>query len=109
MNPSEQTTAASNRKTFFSTPLGAMAGALLGAFIGFSLSKTLSLGERLQQMNMTNIGSSPMLVKLDTKRFNGDGEVLVEAGNRVLRYLRFRVRATGCAVVAELRIRSGNA
>ena len=82
MNANEvrQPTVATDRKAFFQTLLGGLAGALLGALIGFTLSKTLSLGERLQQMNLTNTGSSPMLVKIDTKRFTGDGEVLIEPG-----------------------------
>jgi hypothetical protein len=57
-----------------------LVGALIGALIGFSLSKTLSLGERTQQINVTNTGTVPMLLKLDTKRFTGDGDVLVEPG-----------------------------
>jgi hypothetical protein len=82
MNPNEvrQPTVTSNRKAFPATPLGIMACALVGALIGFTLSKWLSLGERTQQMNLTNTGTGPMLVKLDTKRFTGDGEVLIEAG-----------------------------
>lgn len=68
------------RKSFFATPLGALGGALFGALIGIALSKTLWLGERVQQMNLTNTGASPMLVKIDTKRFTGDGEVLIEPG-----------------------------
>ena len=68
------------RKSFFATPLGALGGALFGALIGIALSKTLSLGERVQQLNLTNTGSSPMLVKIDTKRLTGDGEVLIEPG-----------------------------
>ncbi|MBA3481768.1 MAG: hypothetical protein H0T51_08135 [Pirellulales bacterium] len=82
MNPNElrQPTVATDRKAFFKSPLGVLACALLGALIGFTLSKFLSLGERTQQLNLTNTGSIPMLVKIDTKRFTGDGEVLIEAG-----------------------------
>jgi hypothetical protein len=68
------------RKSFFATPLGALGGAVFGALIGIALSKTLWLGERVQQMNLMNTGSNPMLVKIDTKRFKGDGEVLIEPG-----------------------------
>jgi hypothetical protein len=82
MNPNEvrQPTVTSDRKAFFKPSLGILACALLGALIGFTLSKTLSLGERVQQLNLTNTGSSPMLVIIDTKRFTGDGEVLIDAG-----------------------------
>ncbi len=59
---------------------GVVVGALLGALIGFTLSKALSLGERTQQLNLTNTGSAAMLVKLDTVRWTGDGEVVIEPG-----------------------------
>jgi hypothetical protein len=68
------------RRSFFYTPLGAVVGAVFGALIGIALSKILWLGERTQQMNLTNTGASAMLVKIDTKRFGGDGEVLIEPG-----------------------------
>ena len=59
---------------------GAIVGAFLGALIGFTISKGLSLGERTQQMNLTNTGSATMLAKLDTVRWTGDGEVVIEPG-----------------------------
>ena len=68
------------RGWWFRTPGGAVAGAVLGALIGFALSKSLGLGERLQQMNLTNTGSAAMLVKIDTVRWTGDGEVVIEPG-----------------------------
>ena len=68
----------------WNTPGGAVAfavlGTLIGALIGSALSKSLGLGERVQQMNLTNTGSAAMLVAIDTKRWTGDGEVVIEPG-----------------------------
>jgi hypothetical protein len=60
--------------------LGAIVGAIVGAVIGISLSRGLGLGERLQQLNVTNTGAKPMRVSIDTARLTGDGEVLIEPG-----------------------------
>lgn len=80
----QQLSHAAAGKSFFKTPQGALAGAILGAslgaIIGIVLSKSLQLGERTQQMNLTNTGSAPMVVKIDTKRWTGDGEVVIEPG-----------------------------
>ena len=55
-------------------------GAIAGAVIGILLSRSLGLGERLQQLNLKNTGDKPMLVRIDTARITGDGEVLIEPG-----------------------------
>jgi hypothetical protein len=59
---------------------GALIGAFIGAFIGIMLSKYLWLGERLQQLNVTNTGTKTILVQIDTKRLTGDGDVVIEPG-----------------------------
>ena len=59
---------------------GAAVGALAGLLIGVLLSRGLSLGERLQQLNLTNTGSGTIRAVLETRRFGGDGEVLIEPG-----------------------------
>jgi hypothetical protein len=62
------------------TLIGALIGGVFGAVIGLSLSRGLGLGERLQQLNVTNTGAKPMRVMIDTARLGGDGEVLIEPG-----------------------------
>ena len=82
MNPGEvqQPALAPARKHLFQTPLGVLMGMILGALIGGIFFKTLSLGERTQQMNLTNTGSNAMLVKINTIRWGGDGDVVIEPG-----------------------------
>jgi hypothetical protein len=55
-------------------------GAIAGAIIGILLSRGLGWGERRQQLNLTNTGTKPMRVTIDTVRLTGDGEVLIEPG-----------------------------
>lgn len=76
----EQASAVTAPTSWLKTPLGVLAGALFGAVIGIVLSKSLWLGERVQQMDLQNTGSSAMLIKIETKRWTGDGEVVIEPG-----------------------------
>jgi hypothetical protein len=79
-NDNQQSTAISQRKPSSKTLLGALAGALFGAILGIVLSKSLGLGERVQQMNLTNTGSKPILVRIETARMKGDGDLTIEPG-----------------------------
>jgi len=79
-NEAQQPTVTAKGKPWTKSIMAALPGAVLGMMVGLLLSRTLGLGERRQQLNLMNTGSNPMLVKIDTKRLNGDGEIVIEPG-----------------------------